>query len=91
MIQKKQCIYINRRDNEKISASSNIVAKQVPFDLSNSVELHTLILPEAESKNEEDKEKKPAKIHTFLKTHLWECFPILPTINIKNIITLIEK
>ena len=29
------------------------------------------------------------KIHTYLKTHLWECFPELPKINIelmKNIL-----
>jgi len=30
------------------------------------------------------------KIQTFLKTHLWECEPVLPTINIEYITTCLE-
>lgn len=31
------------------------------------------------------------KIITFLKTHLWECMPILPTINIQYIQSIVEQ
>lgn len=31
------------------------------------------------------------KIHTYLKTHLWECSPVLPTINIQYIIAIINQ
>ena len=31
------------------------------------------------------------KIQTFLKTHLWECCPILPLININYIKRVIEN
>ena len=31
------------------------------------------------------------KINTFLKTHLWECSPNLPIINIPNISEIINK
>lgn len=31
------------------------------------------------------------KIHTFLKTHLWECSPLLPTINIDYITYITNK
>lgn len=31
------------------------------------------------------------KIETFLKNHLWECYPILPTINIKRIENIIKE
>lgn len=34
---------------------------------------------------------KEYKIYTFLKTHLWECVPNLPFINIKNIIKVVNK
>ena len=30
------------------------------------------------------------KLHTYLKTHLWECAPLLPTINLNYIRTHIN-
>ena len=30
------------------------------------------------------------KIRTYLKTHLWECSPVLPKINIKYIENIIK-
>ena len=31
------------------------------------------------------------KIHTYLKTHLWECFPELPKINIELMKIILDK
>ena len=31
------------------------------------------------------------KIHTYLKTHLWECFPELPKINIELMKKILNK